>query len=129
MYRVAQVLLYIYYYYGIITNESHLERKLVHWMDLAEVIHDEVEHRSLGSCRSIVFTSIIDFHFSHLGLLYLLDKETMIHNLKLGWLSENRLSMVQCVYVCLCIGMEREDWGGNLSFLNRSWLWIEIIHF
>lgn len=53
---------------------SYLERKLVHGVDLAEVIHDEVEQRGSGSCWSIVLSGLIDFHFSHLGLLDLLDK-------------------------------------------------------
>lgn len=55
-------------------GEGHLERKLVHRMDLAEVIHDEVEQRGSGSCGSVVLSGLVDFHFSHLGLLDLLEK-------------------------------------------------------
>lgn len=58
---------------------SHLERKLVHRVDPAQVVHDEVEQRGAGSHRSIVLPGLIDFHFSHLGLLDLLEKEMVAH--------------------------------------------------
>lgn len=53
---------------------SHLERKLVQGVNPAEVVHDEVEQRGSGSCRPIVLSGLIDFHFRQLGLLHLLQK-------------------------------------------------------
>lgn len=48
-------------------------------MDPAEVVHDEVEQRGAGGHRSIVLAGLIDFHFGHLGLLDLLEKEMVVH--------------------------------------------------
>lgn len=48
---------------GKTPGESYLEGELVHWVDPAEVIHDEVEQRCPGSCWPIVLPSLIDFHF------------------------------------------------------------------
>lgn len=50
---------------------SHLERKLVHRMDLAQVVHDEIEQRGSGSCWPVVLSGLIDLHLRHLGLLHL----------------------------------------------------------
>lgn len=52
----------------------HLEGKAVHRVDLAEVIHDEVEQGGSRSCWPVVLSGLVDFHFSHFGLLDLLEK-------------------------------------------------------
>ena len=73
-----------------IPGVSHLERKLVHRVDPAEVIHDEVEQRGPGSCRSIVFPGLVDFHLRHLGLLHLLEKSIVVHCSNQPGLLENQ---------------------------------------
>lgn len=77
---------------------SHLERKLVHGVDLAEVIHDEVEQRGTGSCWPVVLSGLIDFHFCYLGLLDLLGKEIVVHcsNQSIGLAS-------LCQYAGVCV--------------------------
>lgn len=56
-------------------SETYLEGELIHWMDLAEVIHDEVEQRCPGSCWPIVLSGLINFYFCQFGFL---DLETQI---------------------------------------------------
>lgn len=69
----------LYYDYAKAPGGSHLERKLVHGVDLAEVIRDEVEQRGSGGSWSIVLSGLVDFRFGHIGLLDLSEKAIVVH--------------------------------------------------
>jgi hypothetical protein len=64
-------------------------------VDLAEVIHDEVEKRGSGSCWSIVLSGLIEFPFGHFGLLDLLEKYIAVYSLfKPNMPSKNQLGLL-----------------------------------
>lgn len=68
---------------------SHLERKLVHGVDPAEVAHDEVEQRGPGGGRPVVLPGLVDSHLGHLGLQHLLEKSRAVHCSNQPGLPEN----------------------------------------
>lgn len=68
---------------------SHLERKLVHGVDPAEVAHDEVEQRGPGGGRPVVLPGLVDSHLGHLGLQHLLEKSRAVHCWNQPGLPEN----------------------------------------
>lgn len=82
------------------TGVGHLERKLVHRVDLAEVIHDEVEQGGPGGRGPVVFAGLVDFHFRHPGLLDLVGKERAVR------CSHQPVSLASlCPHTpCLCVG-------------------------
>lgn len=47
---------------------SYLEAELVHWINLVQVIHDEVEQRRSDCDRAIVLSGVVYFHFINFGL-------------------------------------------------------------
>lgn len=69
---------------------SHLEGKLVHGVDPAEVVHDEVEQGGPGGGRPVMLPGLVDFRLGHLGLLHLLEKPRAVHCLNQPGLPENQ---------------------------------------
>lgn len=91
------------------TGVGHLERKLVHRVDLAEVIHDEVEQGGPGGCGPVVFAGLVDFHFRHPGLLDLVGKERVVRSTAIQPTHQPGLSVsTHTVSVC---GAGGSGWG------------------
>ena len=69
---------------------SHLEGKLVHGVDPAQVVHDEVEQGGPGGGRPVMLPGLVDFRLGHLGLLHLLEKSRAVHCSNQPELPENQ---------------------------------------
>lgn len=78
-------------------------------MDLAEVVHDEVEQRGAGSHWSIVLSGLADFHFGHFGLPDLLGKEVV----SVVQSSQGSLRTSLHEYMCVRGGWTDCDGGGG----------------
>jgi len=51
---------------------ERLERKLIHRMDLVQVVEYEVEKGSSRGCGSVMFARFVDFHFGNFRFLHFL---------------------------------------------------------
>lgn len=122
---VGSAILLLLWWWGKTQGESYLEGELVHWVDLAQVIHYKVEQRCPGCCWPIVLSGLIDFHFSWFGFLDL-ETQIAVHGSNQSGLQGNSLGL-PCEEIPVCI-QSAVNWGRGFKWIDaQKSLWYSLV--